>query len=90
MWFRILWLVVTYILWGSVFYTAVNIPYGSMASTISADAGDRQSLSSYRTMGGTLAGLVIGAGIPLLAYDKIGENEDEKQSEDVVMHCLNH
>ena len=31
MWFRILWLVVTYILWGSIFYTSINIPYGSMA-----------------------------------------------------------
>lgn len=69
--FKIGYLAVTYILWGSVFYTAVNIPYGSMASAISADASDRQSLSSYRTMGGTLAGLVIGAGVPLLAYDKV-------------------
>ena len=33
--FRVFWMVVTYILWGSIFYTAVNIPYGSMASAIS-------------------------------------------------------
>ena len=32
MWARIGWLAVTYVLWGSVFYTTVNIPYGSMAS----------------------------------------------------------
>jgi len=73
--FKISYLAVTYILWGSVFYTAVNIPYGSMASAVSADPGDRQSLSSYRTMGGTLAGLVIGAGVPLLAYDTIDGKE---------------
>ena len=53
--FKITWLFVTYILWGSVFYTSINIPYGSMASAISAEPGDRQSLSTYRTMGGTLA-----------------------------------
>ena len=69
MWFRISWLVVTYILWGSVFYTSINIPYGSMASTISPDVGDRQSLSTFRTMGSTLAGVIVGAGVPLLAYD---------------------
>ena len=69
MWFRISWLVVTYILWGSIFYTSINIPYGSMASTISPDIGDRQSLSTFRTMGSTLAGVIVGAGVPLLAYD---------------------
>ena len=69
MWFRIAWLAITYILWGSVFYTSINIPYGSMASTISRDPADRQSLSTFRTMGSTLAGVVVGAGIPLLAYD---------------------
>lgn len=69
--FKILWLFVTYILWGSVFYTSINIPYGSMASAISPEPEDRQSLSTYRTMGGTLAGVVVGAGIPLLAYDTV-------------------
>ena len=72
--FKIGYLFVTYILWGSIFYTAVNIPYGSMASAISAEPGDRQSLSTYRSMGATLAGLVIGAGVPLVAYDKIDGN----------------
>lgn len=72
--FKIVWLFVTYILWGSVFYTAINIPYGSMASAISDEPGDRQSLSTYRTMGGTLAGLMIGAGVPMIAYDEIDGN----------------
>ena len=72
--FKITWLVITYILWGSVFYTSINIPYGSMASAISREPDDRQSLSTYRTMGSTLAGVIIGAGIPLFAYEKIGDN----------------
>ncbi len=66
---KVAWLFVSYILWGSVFYTAANIPYGSMASAISAEPGDRQSLSTWRTMGGTVAGLAVGALVPLLAYD---------------------
>ena len=68
---KIGWLAITYILWGSVCYTGVNIPYGSMASAISADPGHRQSLSTYRTMGGTLAGAVIGVAVPLLTYEKV-------------------
>ncbi|MBQ8264038.1 MAG: MFS transporter, partial [Oscillospiraceae bacterium] len=64
------YLFITYILWGSFCYTGINIPYGSMASAISADPGDRQSLSTFRTMGGMLAGAVIGVLLPLIAYTK--------------------
>lgn len=67
--FKIGYLVVTYILWGSVFYTSVNIPYGSMASAISENPSDRQSLSTFRTMGGVLAGAIITAGLPMVIYD---------------------
>lgn len=68
---KIAYLFVTYILWDSVFYTAINIPYGSMASAVSEEPDDRQSLSTFRTMGGTLAGVVIGVGLPLIAYQKV-------------------
>ena len=67
---RVIYMFVTYLLWGSVCYTCINIPYGSMASAISPEAGDRQSLSTFRTVGGLLAGVVIGAGVPMLAYTK--------------------
>lgn len=66
--FRIVWMVITYILWGSIFYTSINIPYGSMASAISADPKQRAELSTWRTIGATLAGLVIGVGTPVAAY----------------------
>lgn len=72
--FKIGWLFVTYILWGSIFYTSINIPYGSMASAVSAEPSDRQSLSTFRTMGGTLAGVVVGAGVPMVAYDQVDGN----------------
>lgn len=66
--FKTVWLAITYILWGSVFYTSVNIPYGSMVSVITDDPHHRQSLSTWRSMGATLAGAIIGAGVPLLVY----------------------
>ncbi len=68
---KVAYLAITYLLWGSIFYTSINIPYGSMASAVSADPGDRQSLSTFRTMGGMLAGMVIGIGLPLIAYEKV-------------------
>ncbi|MGN0776836.1 MAG: MFS transporter, partial [Candidatus Ventricola sp.] len=68
---KVIYLFVTYILWGSVFYTSINIPYGSMASAVSPDAGDRQSLSTFRSVGATLAGLFVGVLLPVIAYQKI-------------------
>ena len=68
---KIAYIAITYLLWGSFCYTGINIPYGSMASAVSADPGDRQSLSTFRTMGGMLAGMVIGILLPIIAYDKV-------------------
>lgn len=68
MWLKILYMYVTYILWGSVCYTAINIPYGSMASVITQEPAQRTSLSTFRGIGATLAGLVIGTLGPQFAY----------------------
>ena len=65
---KILYMYVTYLLWGSIFYTSINIPYGSMASAITADPGERTSLSTFRSVGAALAGLVIGVGTPIFIY----------------------
>ena len=73
--FKVVWMIVTYILWGSIFYTSINIPYGSMASAISENPDDRQSLSTFRTMGGVLAGAIIMAVVPLIIYNKENGNE---------------
>lgn len=72
---KIAYLFITYILWGSVFYTSINIPYGSMASAISGNPDDRQSLSTFRTMGGVLAGAIIMAVVPLIIYNKVNGND---------------
>lgn len=67
---KMLYVVITYLLWGSFCYTAINIPYGSMASAISADPGERASLSTFRSVGASLASLVIGILVPLVVYTK--------------------
>lgn len=65
---KMTYVVITYLLWSSFCYTAINIPYGSMASVISPEAGDRASLSTFRSVGASLASLVIGILVPLYIY----------------------
>ena len=65
---KMAYMIITYILWGSIFYTSINIPYGSMASVISSDPAERASLSTFRSIGASLAGLAIGILVPLFLY----------------------
>ncbi|MCI8327771.1 MAG: MFS transporter [Lachnospiraceae bacterium] len=65
---KIVYMFVTYILWGSVFYTSINIPYGSMASAISEEPKDRADLSIYRSLGASFAATFISVVTPLIIY----------------------
>ena len=67
---KIVYMFVTYLLWGSVFYTSINIPYGSMASVISNQPKDRSSLSVFRSLGGMFAGIFISVITPMIVYTK--------------------
>ena len=58
----------TYLLWGSICYTAINIPYGSMASAITNDPKERASLSTWRSLGASFAGVIIGTIAPQVIY----------------------
>ncbi|QPB43580.1 MFS transporter [Rodentibacter haemolyticus] len=70
---KLVYISVTYIVWGSFAYTAVNIPYGSMATVITTQPEERASLSVFRSMGANIALLFISFVIPLLVY-KTGED----------------
>ena len=65
---KIVCMFATYILWGSIFYTAINIPYGSMASVISDVPEHRASLSTFRNLGATFSGLIVGILAPQVIY----------------------
>ncbi|BAU96895.1 sugar transporter [Corynebacterium suranareeae] len=65
---KVVWMTATYFLWGSFCYSAINIPYGSMASVISANPDDRSHLSAWRSTGGNLANIVISSLLPLIVY----------------------
>ena len=54
---KLIWAYVTYIAWGMC-YTFVNIPYGSLATVMTQDPGERASLAGARAMG-SVGGSVI-------------------------------
>ncbi|RKQ32283.1 glycoside-pentoside-hexuronide (GPH):cation symporter [Oceanobacillus halophilus] len=59
---KIVYAYVTYILFGMA-YTVINIPYGSMASVMTRDSGDRAALSSFRGLGSMVGIFFVGVGV---------------------------
>lgn len=57
-----------YIIWDA-FYTIANVPYGSMLSLISEDAGERAQLSSWRSLGSMVGNMGAMAILPMIIYD---------------------
>ena len=72
-WLKYVYMYGTYLLWGSVFYTAVNIPYGSMASAITSEPDERSALSTFRGVGATLASMFVSVVGPQLLYNTEGK-----------------
>ena len=67
---RIAYMFITYLLYGSICYTAINIPYGSMASVMSAEADDRAALSTFRGVGSLIPQVLVGVVMPMFLYEK--------------------
>ncbi|WP_223593087.1 glycoside-pentoside-hexuronide (GPH):cation symporter [Neobacillus bataviensis] len=72
---KIVFAFVTYMLFGLA-YSFVNIPYGSLAASMTQDSVDRASLGSFRAIGSQFAMLVSGMTvIPIVSHfpnEKIG------------------
>ena len=65
---RVVYMFVTYLFWGSICYTAINIPYGSMASVMSTEADDRAALSTFRGVGSLIPQIIVGVMMPTFLY----------------------
>ena len=79
---RIAYMFITYLLYGSICYTAINIPYGSMASVMSAEADDRAALSTFRGVGSLIPQVLVGVVMPMFLFEKV--MVDGKEVEVVV------
>ena len=65
---KVIYMFVTYLLWGSVCYTAINIPYGSMASVMSNEPDHRAALSTFRGVGSMIPQILVGVVVPMFLY----------------------
>ena len=70
---KVVYMFVTYLLWGSVCYTAINIPYGSMASVMSNEPDHRASLSTFRGVGSMIPQILVGVVAPMFLYTKLAD-----------------
>ena len=63
---------ITYIGFGMA-YTAINIPYGSLASVITNDPVQRTELSTWRSLAATFSMILLMVLTPKLVFDAAGE-----------------
>ena len=58
-----------YIIWDAA-YTVANVPYGSMLSLVTEDPGERAQLSTWRSVGSMVGGMLPGILLPMLIWKK--------------------
>ncbi len=58
-----------YIIWDAA-YTVANVPYGSMLSLVTEDAGERAQLSTWRSIGSMIGNLLPNILLPMLIWQK--------------------
>ncbi len=63
------WVAFVYVFYG-MSYTGTSMPFGAMASVVSADPIDRSKLSRARSIGGTVVGIGALSVVPIFCFDK--------------------
>ena len=59
-----------YMIWDA-FYTVANVPYGSMLSLVTEDAGERAQLSTWRSIGSMIGNILPNVILPMLIWQKV-------------------
>jgi len=68
--------IVAYVIWDAC-YTIANVPYGSMLSLVSEDVGERAQLSTWRSIGSMVGGMIPGIILPMLIWEKVYDENGE-------------
>ncbi len=68
-WGKYIWCLSAYCLW-SIAYTMVNVPYGSLHSVITDNPQEKVSLSTFRSIGAALPGILVMMVLPNVVYSK--------------------
>ena len=62
--------IIGYIIWDAA-YTIANVPYGSMLSLVTDDAGERAQLSTWRSIGSMVGNILPNVILPMLIWHKV-------------------
>ncbi|MBQ8798482.1 MAG: MFS transporter [Lachnospiraceae bacterium] len=65
-----------YIVWDAC-YTIANVPYGSMLSLVTEDAGERAQLSTWRSIGSMFGNLLPNIILPMIIWEKVVDENGE-------------
>ncbi len=68
-WVKALVFILGYMVWDAC-YTVANVPYGSMLSLVTEDPGERAQLSTWRSVGSMVGGMLPGMILPMLIWHK--------------------
>ncbi len=83
--------IIGYVIWDAA-YTVANVPYGSMLSLVTEDAGERAQLSTWRSVGSMVGGMIPGIILPMLIWkDRLDENGNpviNPETDEVVKDLL--
>ena len=62
--------IVGYVIWDAA-YTLANVPYGSMLSLVTEDAGERAQLSTWRSIGSMVGNILPNIILPMLIWKDV-------------------
>ena len=68
-WVKAMLFIIGYVIWDAA-YTVANVPYGSMLSVVTEDAGERSQLSTWRSIGSMFGNLLPQIILPMLIWKK--------------------
>lgn len=80
---KLVFAAVGYMLW-DLFYSFVNVPYGSLSSVMTTKSSERTKLSTARSIGGFVPNILYGILIPQIIYRNVivnGETESVFQGQ---------
>ena len=68
--------IIGYVIWDAA-YTIANVPYGSMLSLVTEDAGERAQLSTWRSIGSMVGNILPNVILPMLIWHKVVDENGE-------------
>ncbi len=90
-WLKAVLFIIGYIIWDAA-YTMANVPYGSMLSLVTEDPGERAQLSTWRSIGSMVGGMLPGIILPMLIWrtvkDANGNDVINPETGEVVKELL--